>query len=249
MFHTAAYFTASLSTTANFDVPALGDDVLTISNSHFLPQQDLDLVAAAAMSANLNRARLVSPSNRQVTLPFIRPINAAAIPATQQEIPDYIENPFRIRGLEELALEASSDIAMGNEDCNALVWLTPGLRIAPRGNIFTMRGTSTTAAVADTWTSLTMTWADILPQGEFAVLGLEVIGAGGIAGRLILEGQTWRPGCLAMATVGLQAPVIFRKGLLGDWGRFRSTSMPIPQVLCNTTTAVWTVYMDIVRTQ
>ena len=114
-FHMSAYASTTLSTTANTDIAAVQDDILAISNNHFLPQKDYDLVFAYAQSATLNRVRLVSPTNRQVTLPFLRPVNAGATPATDPNVADYRSTPFGIQALEELALEATSDIAMGNE--------------------------------------------------------------------------------------------------------------------------------------
>jgi hypothetical protein len=246
MFHTCAY-TLALGTTANTDVPALNDDILAISNSHFLPQRDYDLVYASAMAATLNRARIVSPTNRQITLPFIRPAIAAALPPANPNVANYIANPFRIRGLEELAIEATSDIAMGTERCNVILGLSTGYDPPPRGDVFTLRGTSTTAAVANTWTTITMTWADILPAGTYACLGLESIATNQVASRLIFENQVERPGCLGAATLGLQCWESFQKGKLGVWGRFKSTRMPIVQVLNNSTDAVHTIYMDLVR--
>lgn len=248
MFHAAAYFSAALpDTTTNFDVPALTDNVLTIANTHFLPQIDLDLVAAYTASTTMNRTRIVSPTNRQITLPFIRPINVGENPITQQMIADYRDNPFRVRGLEELAVESSSDLACGVEDTTTILFLTPGLRPAPRGNIFTMRVTSTTASVADTWTTVAAVFPDILPQGEFAVLGLEYIAATATAARLILNEQTWRPGCIAQVLVGSQGDKMFRKGGLGDWGHFKSTAMPEFQVLNSAAVSVHTFFLDLVR--
>lgn len=246
MFHLCAYSLA-LGTVANTDVPAVSDDILAISNSHFLPQRDYDLTFAAAMAATLNRARIVSPTNRQITLPFIRPIIAAALPPAVPNVADYTRNPFRIRGLEELAIEATSDIAMGTERCNVLVGLSSGFEPPPRGDVFTLRGTSTTAAVANAWTTLVTTWADILPAGTYACLGLEAIATNQVAARVIFENQVERPGCLGHATVGLKPWLKFQKGELGVWGRFKSTRMPIVQVLNNSTDAVHTVYMDLVR--
>lgn len=246
MHHTVA-FNVDLGTTANTDVPAITDNVLTISNNHFLPQNDWQVIFAAAMSATLNRARIVSPTNRQITLPFIRPIILAATPGDDVGVADFREHPFRIRGLEELAIEASSDIAMGTESCTVVLGLSQRQDPVPMGNIFTMRGTSTTASVADTWTTITVTWADILPEGVYGVCGLEVIGATQVAGRLILEDERFRPGGLAVTSIGQRNHQMFRKGGLGMWGRFRSTALPQVQVLNTAAVSVHTVYMDLIR--
>lgn len=246
-FHLSCYASTTLSTTANTDIPAVNDDIMAISNTHFLPQQDYDLVAAYAQSATLNRARIVSPTNRQVTLPFIRPSSAASSPPTDPNVADYRSNPFRIQGLEELAVEATSDIAMGNETFHALVFLQDQFQPVPKGNIFTLRGTSTTATVANTWTTLTVTWADLLPDGDYVCCGMELVGATEIAGRIIFENQVLRPGSVAQTTVGGRSHDMFRKGGLGSWGRFKSTRMPIIQAMNSAAVSTHTVFLDFVR--
>jgi hypothetical protein len=245
-FHTADY-TVAIGTVANTDMPALTDDVLTISNGHFLLQQPLDLVWAAAMSATLNRVRIVSPSNRQITLPFIRPVMPTATPPTDPNVADYRQYPFRVNALEELAMEGTSDIAMGTERAHTLIGLQSNFEPTPSGRIYTMRGTSVTASVANSWTTIVTTWADVLPEGSYAVVGLAYNGTTAIAARLIFEDQIFRPGGLGLAAVGDRTHDMFRKGRLGVWGRFRSTALPQVQVLNGGAVSVHTLWMDLMR--
>lgn len=245
-FHVLA-FEEAIGTTADTDLDAINDDIITRQNDHFFPSEDLQLIWASAMSATLNRAKIVTPSLRQVTPPFIRPIIPAATPATDDEAADYSAYPFRLSRLEEIAIEASSDIAMGTEQALAFLGVSTGMVPTPAGNIFTIRGTSTTASVALTWTTLTTTWADTLPDGRYAVVGLEAIGATQAAARLIFEEQVWRPGCLGATAVGNQSDSLFRKGRLGVWGAFNNYAFPQVQVLNTAAVSVHTVYMDIMR--
>lgn len=246
MYHTFAY-EELVATTDDTDLDAIRDDVLIVQNDHFLPQADLQLLWAFACAADLNRAKIVTPSFRQVSPPFIRPIEGAAAPGDNCPVADYRDNPLIIPGLAEVAIEASSDTATTDQTYVVLGASDRGITPVPRGDVFTMRGVSTTAAVASTWTTLAMSWADTLPPGRFAVVGMELIGAGNIAGRLILENQIWRPGCIAGTDVQNRGPAMFRKGRLGSWGTFRATALPQVQVLCNTTTASHTAYIDLVR--
>lgn len=247
MSHHLLAYEEAIGTTANTDLDAITDDIVTIQNSHFFSNVDFNLIWASAMSATLNRARIQAPALRQITPPFIRPVIAAATPPDDNKVADYRDNPFRLPRLEEIAIEASSDIAMGTEQCLALLGVSAGMRPAPAGNVFTIRGTSTTASVALTWTTLATTWADTLPDGRYAVVGLELIAATSVAARIIFEEQQWRPGCLGVAAVGSRNDQMFRKGGLGLWGTFNSWAMPQIQVLNTAAVAVHTAYMDLVR--
>jgi hypothetical protein len=244
-FHLCA-FTESIGNLTNEDIAALNDDVLAISNGHFLPQRDYDVAFAALLGPNMDRGRLVSPTNRQITLPFVRPINVAALPATDPNMADYRDTPFRLAGLEEFALEVSTNAA-GPSRITGLVGIMDRLDPVPAGNVFTMRGTSTTAAVANAWTTIVVTWADILPAGVYAIVGMEVQSTNGQAARLILENWPWRPGGVSVNALGNRTHWMFYKGGLGSWGRFRSTRMPIVQVLANAADAAHEIYLDIVR--
>lgn len=246
MFHLVA-FEEAIGTNANTDMDAITDDILAIQNSHFFPGEDLDLIFAAACSATANRARIVTPKLRQITPPIIQPPDANATFGADPNLAVYRDSPLRLRAGEEIAVEFTSDIAMGTEQAYAILGLSRGLRAAPRGDYYALRGTSTTAAVANTWTTLTTTWADSLPQGTYAVVGMRVTGVSEVAARLIFNDQIWRPGCLGSALVGNKGAGIFRNGGLGEWGRFRNDIMPRVQVLNVTTTAVHDIVLDIVQ--
>lgn len=245
MFHLLA-FEEAVGTTANTDLDAIADQVFAIQNSHFFPSQPLDLVFAAYCSATANRARIVTPRFRQYTYPVISPPDANATFGADPNYYDLRQMPLRLNAFEEIAIEGTSDIAMGTEQSYGIIGVTPRLRPAPVGDIFTLRGTSTTAAVANTWTQLAVTWADTLPAGVYAVVGMACIGVTEVAARIIFNDQVWRPGCLGSALVANKQGSIFRLGGLGEWGRFRYNVMPNIEVLNVSTTAVHTVYLDVI---
>jgi hypothetical protein len=248
MFHTLANFIA-IGTTADTDVTPVQDDIVLIQNSHFVPPQDIQLLYSAAMSATLSRVKLSTPKTRVVTNPFIRPIIGAVKPASNPNIADYRLNPFHLRALEEISFLATSAIAMGTENLTIVTGLQISPDPMPPGDIFTLRGTSTTAAVANKWTSITVTWADNLPNGTYACVGSFHQSAQAQAHRLIFQGQNWRPGGLSMTNLTDRTPDMFVKGGLGVWGRFLQTAMPTPQVLCNAADAAHEVYLDLIRIQ
>lgn len=246
MFHLAAY-TALLGTTVDTDISPLTDSVLLIQNGHFVLQNDMYLFAAYAGSATLTRTRIILPSFRVVTTPWIRPISQATIPPNSPNLADYTGRPLRIKALEELQISATSAIAMGTERFTALLALGDTITAVPQGDTFTLRGTSTTAAVANAWSQLTMAWQDTLPQGTYTIVGLGHESTNAIACRLIVNGQPWRPGSLSFNSFANRQNDLWLKGGMGAWGQFRSVAMPIPEVLCNAADAVHEVYLDFIR--
>ena len=246
MHHTIAW-RESVTGTAATDIEPVADELLSIQNGHFVPQVDQNLLFAYAGGAEINDARFISPSFRQITNPRIRPINLAIVPVDEPNMADYSENPLRIKGLEELQLE----ITHGNAGALVVVGVAGLSKVpvtpAPRGDIYTMRGTGTATAVAGAWTLIPITWADTLPTGTYACVGCEFVGATCIAGRLIFEEQWERSGGLGQSLVSGNGPELFRKGRLGVWGRFNANRMPNVQMLCNAADTAQTVFLDLIR--
>lgn len=246
MFHVLANF-LNIGTTVDTDITPVTDSVFLIQNSHFVPQSDLYLFAAAAMEATPSRVRIVTASLRIPSTPWLRPLITGAIPPNIPVIPDYRANPLLLKALEEVQVWATSAIAMGNEHFTSLLFVGDTITPPPQGNIVTMRGTSTTAATVNAWTQLTMTWQDTLPFGQYGIVGLQHFSANAQACRLVVNGQLWRPGALSVNALGNYTHPMFTKGGLGLWGTFRSTAMPIPEVLCDAANATHEVYLEFVR--
>lgn len=246
MFHTLAWF-ENIAQDAAADIQPVVDDIITIQNNHFLPQRDKDLLWAAFLSADSVTARIITPSLRQITTPYIRPVNPTLLPGNQPNVADYRANPLRLRGLEELQIEAEQT-AVGAADVYIVAGVQDSAMIPmPAGDVYSLRGVGTTTVVADAWSTVAITWQDTLPSGNFAVVGLEVFSTTGIAGRLIFEDQVLRPGCIGGLTEEDATHEMFRKGGLGVWGRFQSNRMPIPQFLCTAADTAQIVYLDIIR--
>lgn len=246
MYHLAAY-TALLGTTVDTDIAALTDDILTIQNSHFVLSRPKQLLGAAVMSATLTRAKLASPSMRQVASPFIRPIIGAAIPPANPNLWLLDYNPFIVPPFEEVQLQATSGIAMGTERFTGLVWLADQITPVPSGNIIPLRVTSSTAATANAWSTIALTFADTIPSGVYAVVFSEMQSTNGIAHRWIFSNQESRPGMLSLAALTSRLPYALSKGQFGAMGRFRSNDLPRCQVLCNGADASHEGYLHVVR--
>lgn len=233
MFHLSGY-TVAIGTVADTDIPAIVDDIMTIQNNHFVLSQEHMLICAAAMSATISRAKLASPSMRQIASPYIRPVIAAAIPPANPNLWVLTQSPFRIPPFEEIQMQGTSGVAM-TERFTGLIWLSDGYVPAPPGNIIPWRWTGTTAAVANTWTTVTATFADTIPTGLYSIVGSEHFSTNGQAHRWIIPNQLKRPGTVSMAANSSRQPYATNLQQFGLWGTFRSNDLPRPQVLCNGT--------------
>lgn len=246
MHHTLGW-RLSLADATETDMTPVVDGIWTIQNGHFLPAIDWFLLSAYFGAAGPNRARFVTPTMRQITTPFIRPINTDIVPGNLPSVADYRDNPFRLRALEEIQLLGTQTTGGAAVAVGIATVARQGLTPMPSGDIYTMRGTGATTAVAGAWTQVAVTWQDTLPQGIFAVVGANFIGTTALAGRFILEDQVDRPGAIGTSAADLNVSPIFLKGGLGIWGRFNSNRMPNVEFLCNAADTAQEIYMDIVR--
>jgi hypothetical protein len=247
VFHLLAWSVA-IGQTADTEVTAVQDDIVFRNSvNRFYLGQAMDLVAAYAGSATINRAKFASASLRQVNFPFIRPVERTVAPPDLPGMMDLVESPFRLPQGEELLVQATSDLACGTERLNVLAWVTTGLRNAPTGDVLACRATSSTAAVANTWTSISYTFDQSLPPGEYAIVGSESISTTGVAHRFIIPNQEWRPGSLSNVAVGNQTHPLFQERRLGQYGVFQHVALPTIQVFCNSTDNSHVLYLYLVR--
>lgn len=245
MHHLAANFVA-LANVANTDVPALADDVLTIMNGHHVPQQDARLVGVYSSAVTLTTTRLYTPYAIQTTPPYIIPHGISLLPPVSVPWCDFRSNPFILRQQEEVVWQ-STDSAVGPNNHYIFSWWDFGSQPAPPGPVYNLYGTSTTAAVASTWTTITMTWNNVLPAGRYACIGGAYYAANALAFSVIFYGQYWRPGGLGFATQNLIPPPIQLNGGSGLWGTFDTLTIPQIRVLNNSTDNSHVIYLQLVR--
>lgn len=246
MYHLCA-FTEAIAAAAETDADALTDQILTIQNNHFLLGKDMRLMAFWSGSTTLTRVRLSQPSLRMIALPYMRPITQAIIPPTDPNLADLSNFPLTLHGGEEFACLATTALAMGTERFTGLAWLMDSYDPAPQGEAYTLRFSSTTALVANTWTDLSLTWADNIPQGLYAAIGSEVQSTNGIAHRWIFDSQYWRPGHLSITGLGNRSAAQNYNGKLGVMGRFGPTTLPRLQGLGNGTDNAHEGYLSCIR--
>lgn len=243
--HLAAY-TAAVGSTANTAVQALTDDYLDVLGTGFRLRSPAKLFAAWAGSPTLNRLRFDSPSLRLIGNPFLRPLQAAILPAQDPNLMDLTRNPFALKMGEQIDAQITAAPAM-TERATILIWLAERITPVPIGDVYAIRFTSTGAAVANAWTTITLTLDQSIAPGEYALVGSEHQSTNAIAHRWIIPDRPWRPGFLSVTAVENRTHKLLYEGGLGDWGRFWNTSLPQLQVLCNAADATHVGWMYIVR--
>lgn len=246
MLHLLAY-DASITNAVETDLAPVNDSIFTIQNGHFVPQKDIYILWAMAMGATISTARLLSPSIRQITTPFIRPIEAAATPGTLFGYQDFGNNALVARAFEELQVNVLQTSAGAEREIVLLGVSDNAAPTDPVGQTFCMKGTSTTAAVANAWTQIAMSWNDTLPGGVYEIIGIEYVAATGVAARVIFEDSPWRPGAPGVAAMASKSWWKFAFGGYGPYGRFTANRFPNIEVLNTAAVASHTVFMNFRR--
>jgi len=245
-FHTVAW-RLSTTTAVETDITPVQDNIMLIQNGHFVPQQPMSVLYASVGAATPTSARFISPTLRQLSTPWVRPLATAIVQGVEPHVRDYRSNPLGISALEELEL-AATQTSGGSAVIAAVAGLSIGpVQPAPAGTVITMSGTGTTTAVAGSWTACPATWQDTLPAGQYACVGLEFEGATAISARLIFDQQYWRPGTVGVGTLPSRVHPMFQVGGLGVWGTFTANRMPNVEILCNAADTAQQFYLDFIR--
>lgn len=238
----------SLASVTSDSLTTVNDPIIPTSNGLFLLNKNYNLFGVMGMGTTLSRLAIVQPSIRVICDDFVRPINLTLLPGDNAPIADYRSKPFPLAMNENLDLQATTSAA-GPAVTSALAWINSdrSLMPLPGGNIYTLRGTSTTTAIVNTWTLQTMTWQNTLPQGSYYVVGMEAIGTTCKGARLIFPNQIERPGCAGLASLGIRTyDGWFRKGGLGIWGQFTNWNFPQVEAFCGSADTALEVYLDLV---
>lgn len=226
-----AVYTSNVAAGAtDADIAALIDPQFTITNNHILMPMDSKLELAYVFGASVIRAQMVTPKFRSVVIPFVRPIERAATPPQ-------LPNVSRMGGYwpiiptnEELQFLVSNNLGAATEQENVVVWLSDGRNDTPVGPVYPLRFTSTITLVANAFASGSITLAQTLPSGRYAIVGASGFCTNGAIARFILPGYQWRPGFLVGQNAGIFMGEWFQAGSLGNWGEFVNTSVPSVEV-------------------
>ena len=245
-FHILGYY-GSTHDQPSFDAPPIPDDIFTIQNGHFLPQYDLNLYGGYFGGSLLLSTRLVTPTTRQISVPYLVPINPSLLAGTDPNVIDMRLNPLRLRAVEEISLVNNIATNASNQPFVNLLLVGKSLDPVPMGDMLTLHGASTTPAVNAQWTSIAITFDTTIPAGTYAIVGAQVISPSAIAHRFIFKDQWFRPGFLSVNNPGQRTAWDYYRGALGLLGTFTTVTYPTLQVLCSGADAAHDVTFTIIR--
>lgn len=243
MHHLLAYTKVMGATPVLADLTGITDGVATLSNLHYILQQSAKIKAAMVMGATVSQAQINTPSLRRVSLPFVEPLLVGALPGSLPKFARYGDYGPTVEAIDEIAISASSTGAGEREWAGLWCEFNPST-VLPLPT-YTLGATGATTVVANVWNSVPLTLQQTLPAGNYAVVGLRVISATGVFGRLIFPGGTWRPGVICSATEAQDDWSYFRMGRFGVFGTFRSYALPTLEILCTGADTTQQVYIDV----
>lgn len=204
------------------------------------------LIGAWAGGATISQAQIQSPTLRRQQNIDIGPLNISAAVVQPGTLNDFSQSPVDLSKDEALDFFVA-ETAAGAERENGLIWLSDGNLSPVAGDVFTLRFTGTTTLVAFTWTACPITFAQTLPAGLYAVVGMHMFGATPLAARINPVGSLWRPGCLAFATNSAFYAPQFRRNSWGEWCRFAHNTPPQIEVFATAADTAQTGFLDLVK--
>lgn len=229
---------APVATIADQSVFRDGDDLV-------VPELN-QVIAVWAAGATVQRARLVAPSLRALLNFEVMPLNVGIEPLSPPALVDLRPTPLVLQVGERLNAELAEGAA-GAEQGTVLVWLADGTPAPVQGDIRTVRCTTVVNLVANTWTEANLVFAEDLPVGEYAVVGMRAESAGLQAARLNFRAAGMRPGCLGTDTASDLEHSMFRYGNLGVWGQFAFNLPPTVEFLSISADANPLVWLDLIK--
>lgn len=249
MHHTLAFFNTTAGALSLSDCSAVTDGWATVTNNHFIMQQDMNLLMVAPFAGVMTRCQLNLPHWRFVNQPEIVPVIQTWDGIEARE-PYYLApKNLTINNIDELqALISTSATATGG----ALValWMEPltnNLNL-PAGQVYPCRFTSSISGATGAWARGNIVFDQTLPAGEYAVVGLDVVDAASQLARLRFQTYTMLPGTWVRQRATGSNPRFFRNGRWGNWGQFMNTAQPTLEIFSATGTATsQTGVLDLVK--
>lgn len=248
VMHLLAFTKASAGGQTLEDVPGVQDDWAALNaSSHYLTPLDMFIRWAYMLSPNGTLAQISQPHLRQVALPAVTPIDIGTTPTTIYAMREYLPPFLKLPMNDEITILQSDNAGAGIQKYGFLGLIDRDVRNVPQGEIYTLRATASITSGNKVWGTGTFAFDQTIPYGTYSVVGMDVIGAGLIAARLLFPSGGPRPGCIARTAESIKPYDFFRMGRLGEWGRFNTTAPPSVQLFGSAAPTTQQIFLDVVK--
>ncbi len=248
MHHTLAFVENLTCDAAWAYIKGLADRSVTVSGDDiYIPKTYNKIIAAIAGGEKLRRARLSSPSLRAFSIHYLDPVAAEDGADNPRSMSFHPESVIPLITTEALNAEVYSGVGGATTyDYWVAVLLAEAVVTPVRGDIRTIRFTTSGTPVAKAWTNLTITFAETLPVGRYRVVGCDLQSGSGVAFRLVpVEGVPY-PGGFTHWSHSVAIPQQ-RKGALGVWMEFDAYTPPSIDVFHTGTDTPTAGYIDLIK--
>ncbi len=230
------------------NVSALADPHVRVSGDDIVVPELNKVIGVYVLASSHSQARLSSPSLRKLIEPDIEPFDLVNPPLPTDNLPiyDLRERPYTLDVSESLNFQTVASAA-GHRSYGIILLSDGKLGPIPSGQITTIRATNTTTLVANVWKNGALTFAQTLPAGRYAIVGMRAQSTTLIAARLVFTGYSWRPGVIGCATDAIDLPAMFRMGGLGVFGEFEHNTPPSVDFLASAGDTSQVVHLDIIK--
>jgi hypothetical protein len=228
--HMVAFFqNAGFTVNALTAIAPVADPTVNIQGTQlYVPTKyNKVLYAGVAEPAGLLvRAQLQSPSLRELYYPDIQPLSPTNSFDLFNMLIDQGSSPMELKISEPLAFYVSVSAAGGVP--TALVILGDDKVNPVSGKIMSIYATSVPTLVAGTWVNGPLTFNQLLPVGDYDIVGWRAYGTGLTACRLVFIGASsvTRPGVFGQSTNATVGQPFFRQGYNGVYGTFNYITPP-----------------------
>lgn len=246
MHHLLCYSSSIAQDAVLASVSALVDEIFTqFTSTVYTYSAPVKLSRMYAFGDSMSQVQIDSPFLRLIGPPNINPFDTAAEPSNLPPINMPNENGLTLQPNDPLGIKVSRAGA-GVATCKILLWMCKQYPPKAMGNVRRIRFTSAVTLTQTGWTSGTMTFDQALPSGTYEIVGMSTVGANLFASRLILPGESFRPGCLAQDSNGEYDWPDFAYGNFGSWGKFQSWAPPTVQHIGFGAGAAQTGWIDVI---
>lgn len=245
MFHLCG-FSQSQDSAVLVTTAALLDQAVQVNGNDIIVPDDLSLLGGFyVVGPNATRANILSPSLRRTFPNEIAGLDVSATPTDQLLITWLGDSAIQLDPGEQLNAQMAENNAAASR-VTILAWLCDRPPQSLTQDIRTIRVSSSGTAVANAWTNVILTFNDVLPAGQWAIVGATMQSTNMQAFRFVPKGGSYRPGWVGVTAVTQRQHPLSRMGGLGVWCDFSHLTPPSMDVLCNGADAAFAGELDLV---